>query len=73
MLAALWRHFWWWRKVQLQVIHMEAGKQSESEECPCCSLSVKIIRMRNLRKADLCEYRSLSLWFPAVLFGKQRA
>lgn len=30
----------------------------QSEECPCCSLSVKIIRMRNLRKADLCEYQS---------------
>ncbi|XP_065493134.1 cytosolic phospholipase A2 epsilon-like isoform X2 [Caloenas nicobarica] len=37
----------------------------ESEECPCCSLSVKIIRMRNLRKADLFSqadcYVSLSL------------
>ncbi|XP_051476892.1 cytosolic phospholipase A2 epsilon-like [Apus apus] len=37
----------------------------ESEECPCCSLSVKIIRMRNLRKADLFSqtdcYVNLSL------------
>ncbi|XP_061199788.1 cytosolic phospholipase A2 epsilon-like [Neopsephotus bourkii] len=37
----------------------------ESEECPCCSLSVKIIRMRNLRKVDLFSqtdcYVSLSL------------
>ncbi|XP_010578355.1 PREDICTED: cytosolic phospholipase A2 epsilon-like [Haliaeetus leucocephalus] len=37
----------------------------ESEECPCSSLSVKIIRMRNLRKADLFSqtdcYVSLSL------------
>ncbi|XP_064002338.1 cytosolic phospholipase A2 epsilon-like isoform X2 [Pogoniulus pusillus] len=37
----------------------------ESEECPCCSLSVKIIGMRNLRKADLLSqtdcYVSLSL------------
>ncbi|XP_009568343.2 cytosolic phospholipase A2 epsilon [Cuculus canorus] len=37
----------------------------ETEECPCCSLSVKIIRMRNLRKADLFSqtdcYVSLSL------------
>lgn len=40
----------------------------QSEECPCCSLSVKIIRMRNLRKADLCEYHSLSLCFSVVQF-----
>ncbi|XP_026705263.1 cytosolic phospholipase A2 epsilon-like [Athene cunicularia] len=37
----------------------------ESEECPCCALSVKIIGMRNLRKADLSSqtdcYVSLSL------------
>ncbi|XP_062491695.1 cytosolic phospholipase A2 epsilon-like [Pezoporus occidentalis] len=37
----------------------------EIEECPCCSLSVKIIRMRNLRKVDLLSqtdcYVSLSL------------
>ncbi|XP_019471626.1 synaptotagmin-5-like [Meleagris gallopavo] len=37
----------------------------ECEECPCSSLSVKIIRMRNLRKADLFSqadcYVSLSL------------
>ncbi|XP_009472038.1 PREDICTED: cytosolic phospholipase A2 epsilon-like [Nipponia nippon] len=37
----------------------------ESEECPCCSLSVKIIRMRNLTKADMFSqtdcYVSLSL------------
>ncbi|KAK2532300.1 cytosolic phospholipase A2 epsilon-like protein [Columba guinea] len=37
----------------------------ESEECPCYSLSVKIIRMRNLRKADLFSqadcYVNLSL------------
>ncbi|XP_009986930.1 PREDICTED: cytosolic phospholipase A2 epsilon-like [Tauraco erythrolophus] len=37
----------------------------ENEECPCCSLSVKIIRMRNLRKTDLFSqadcYVSLSL------------
>lgn len=35
----------------------------QSEECPCYSLSVKIIRMRNLRKADLREYPYLSLRF----------
>ncbi|XP_042647170.1 cytosolic phospholipase A2 epsilon isoform X5 [Tyto alba] len=38
---------------------------TKSEECPCCSLSVKIVRMRNLRKADLFNqtdcYVSLSL------------
>nr|XP_013814746.1 PREDICTED: cytosolic phospholipase A2 epsilon-like [Apteryx mantelli mantelli] len=37
----------------------------ENEECPCSSLSVKIVRMRNLRKADLFSqtdcYVSLSL------------
>ncbi|XP_054256032.1 cytosolic phospholipase A2 epsilon-like [Indicator indicator] len=37
----------------------------ESEECPCCLLSVKIIGMRNVRKADLFSqtdcYVSLSL------------
>uniref|UniRef100_A0A8C9KY05 Phospholipase A2 n=1 Tax=Serinus canaria TaxID=9135 RepID=A0A8C9KY05_SERCA len=37
----------------------------ESDECPCCSFSVKIIRMKNLRKADLFSqtdcYISLSL------------
>ncbi|XP_005030490.1 cytosolic phospholipase A2 epsilon isoform X1 [Anas platyrhynchos] len=37
----------------------------ECEECPCSSLSVKVIRMRNLRKADLFSqtdcYVSLSL------------
>ncbi|XP_062351300.1 cytosolic phospholipase A2 epsilon-like [Cinclus cinclus] len=37
----------------------------ESDECPCCSFFVKIIRMKNLRKADLFSqtdcYVSLSL------------
>ncbi|KAM6335651.1 cytosolic phospholipase A2 epsilon-like [Podargus strigoides] len=37
----------------------------ESEECPCCALFVKIIRIRNLRKADLFSqtdcYVNLSL------------
>ncbi|KAM6311822.1 cytosolic phospholipase A2 epsilon-like [Aegotheles albertisi] len=37
----------------------------ENEECPCCLLSVKIIRIRNLRKADLFSqtdcYVNLSL------------
>ncbi|XP_068017486.1 cytosolic phospholipase A2 epsilon-like isoform X2 [Melanerpes formicivorus] len=37
----------------------------ETEECPCCSLSVKVIGLRNLRKADLFSqtdcYVSLSL------------
>lgn len=40
----------------------------QSDECPCCSFSVKIIRMKNLRKADLCEYCSLSLHFLVVQF-----
>ncbi|KAM4777629.1 cytosolic phospholipase A2 epsilon-like isoform 4-T4 [Cyanocitta cristata] len=37
----------------------------QSDECPCCSFFVKIIRMKNLRKADLFSqtdcYVSLSL------------
>ncbi|XP_077640276.1 cytosolic phospholipase A2 epsilon [Lonchura striata] len=37
----------------------------ESDECPCCSFFVKIIRMKNLRKADIFSqtdcYISLSL------------
>ncbi|XP_068049539.1 cytosolic phospholipase A2 epsilon-like [Anomalospiza imberbis] len=37
----------------------------ESDECPCCSFFVKIIRMKNLRKADMFSqtdcYISLSL------------
>lgn len=41
----------------------------QCEECPCSSLSVKVIRMRNLRKADLCEYHSFSLI--VVQFRKQ--
>ncbi|XP_068873520.1 cytosolic phospholipase A2 epsilon-like isoform X3 [Aphelocoma coerulescens] len=39
--------------------------QFHSDECPCCSFFVKIIRMKNLRKADLFSqtdcYVSLSL------------
>ncbi|KAM9012993.1 cytosolic phospholipase A2 epsilon-like [Ara ararauna] len=40
----------------------------ENEECPCCSLSVKIIRMRNLRKVDLFSQTDcyVSLFLPTA-------